>query len=375
MELIIDFILITGIVIDGIILFLLLKKENKELSQNILIVLFVFMLFELIFSYTFLHEIYFMKSISIIFSSSISWVLGPLVYLYIKSLYIDQDKLIRKNLIHFTPYIFIVLLKFISYFMYYEPLTDKFTYLELFEKRWIFEIILPNIHFIIYLLLTLRLFYRFKMAIKSNYSNLSEHDFTWIKYMIMGFLLIISIDTLYIVILGSYSLYGFYMTIITMIIVIIYLGYYGINQSRILFPDFLITEQINNDISTNKNQLSSLDIKEIEALKLKLEYVFENDKPYLDQDLTLKKLSDTIDITDKKLSTLLNQYMNISFYDYINKYRVEAFKEKMKSKDNEKYSLLGLAYDCGFNSKSSFLRIFKKETELTPSKYKKLNKL
>ena len=53
-------------------------------------------------------------------------------------------------------------------------------------------------------------------------------------------------------------------------------------------------------------------------LRLRLEYVIENDKPYLDEDLTLKKLADKIHVTDKQLSTLLNQYMNVSFYDLIN---------------------------------------------------------
>ena len=373
MELIIDFILITGIVIGSLILFFLFKKDKKELPQYLLIVLFLFLLCEFIISYFFLHEIYFIKLPSIIFSSAITWFLGPLIFLYIKSLFTDEEKLLKKNLIHFIPYVANLLLKSIIYIIYFPSDIDIATYKQIFEKKWVLDVVLSDLYFILYLLLTLRMFYRFKKAIKSNYSNLTEHDFTWLKYMLFGYLLVMIIDT-FISIIGLYSLYGFYIAITTTVIVIIYLGYYGINQSKILLPDFLIIEEIDNEIDTkkaNKNQLSYSSNQEIKELKLSLENVLKNDKPYLDENLTLKKLADLIPTSDKKLSTLLNQYMDISFYDIINKQRVEAVKEKMIAENSKKYSLMGIAYDCGFNSKSSFIRTFKKETGFSPSEYKK----
>ncbi len=373
MELIIDFILITGIVIGSLILFFLFKKDKKELPQYLLIVLFLFLLCEFIISYFFLHEIYFIKLPSIIFSSAITWFLGPLIFLYIKSLFTDEKKLIKKNLIHFIPYVVNLVLKSIIYIIYFPSDIDNATYMQIFEKKWVLDVVLSDLYFILYLLLTLRMFYRFKKAIKSNYSNLTEHDFIWLKYMLFGYLLVMSVDT-FISIIGLYSLYGFYITIITTVIVIIYLGYYGINQSRILLPDFLIIEEVDNEGDTkkaNKNQLSHSSDQEIKELKLSLENILKNDKPYLDENLTLKKLADLIPTSDKKLSTLLNQYMDISFYDIINKQRVEAVKEKMIAENSKKYSLMGIAYDCGFNSKSSFIRTFKKETGFSPSEYKK----
>jgi AraC-like DNA-binding protein len=220
---------------------------------------------------------------------------------------------------------------------------------------------------------------KYKKVIKLNFSNISEHDFNWIKIMLIGYLFTISID-IFFSLVTAYSLYDFYATMIIMTIVTIYLGYYGVNQSRILLPDFLVHEVTCNEGITLyedltkkniKHQLSYSSDQEIEDLKLRLENVLRIDMPYLDENLTLKKLADMIPTSDKKLSTLLNQFMNISFYDLINKYRVEAIKGKMISEDNKKYTLLGLAYDCGFSSKSSFIRIFKKETGIPPSEYKK----
>jgi len=213
------------------------------------------------------------------------------------------------------------------------------------------------------------MFYRFKEAIKSNYSNWTEHDFVWIKDMLIGYLIVISVDT-FISIMGSYSLYGFYVTMIATVIVITYLGYYGINQSRILLPEFLVVEAVDNKKS-NKNQLSNSSEQEIEELKTMLENVLQNENPYLDENLSLRKLADMLSTTDKNLSTLLNQFMGISFYDLINKRRVEAVKKMIAKETSDKYSLMGIAYECGFNSKSSFIRAFKKETGLSPSEYKK----
>jgi len=95
------------------------------------------------------------------------------------------------------------------------------------------------------------------------------------------------------------------------------------------------------------------------------------EKAYLDENLTLSKLAELIPTTDKKLSTFLNQHLNITFYDMINAYRVESVKEKLLSNNYNNLTLLGIAYESGFNSKSSFNRIFKKETGLSPSEYKK----
>ena len=209
---------------------------------------------------------------------------------------------------------------------------------------------------------------------KSNYSNLTERDFGWIKHLLIGSGIVISIDlilSLYQYISDYLDIDHGYITVIAMILLISYLGYYGINQSKVLLPDFLIHDNTPETIKKERiHHLSNLTDEELSKLKLKLEQILKNEKPYLDEELTLVKLAQLIPTTDKKLSALLNQYMNVSFYDIINTYRVEVVKEKMGSTKYENYTLLGIAYECGFSSKTSFNRIFKKETGLSPSEYK-----
>jgi len=97
-------------------------------------------------------------------------------------------------------------------------------------------------------------------------------------------------------------------------------------------------------------------------LWLKLDNLFEVEKVYLDEKLTLYKLAKKIQTTDKKLSFLLNKSMNTTFYDYVNSFRVEAVKLKLVSEKSKKFTILAIAHECGFNSKASFNRIFKKST-------------
>lgn len=126
----------------------------------------------------------------------------------------------------------------------------------------------------------------------------------------------------------------------------------------------------NKPSAKNGSKIEYLQKEEVSELLKTLNNVIEIEKPYLKQELTLSGLAELISTSDKKLSALLNHSLSISFYDYINRFRVEAVKEKLELEEYEKYSLVGIAYTCGFNSKSSFYRAFKKETGISPTIYK-----
>jgi AraC-like DNA-binding protein len=155
---------------------------------------------------------------------------------------------------------------------------------------------------------------------------------------------------------------GGYITLFSIVIFISYLGYNGLNESRVLIPAFLL----------QKNETIEVSFTDDEVLQLeqKINDLIEKDKLYLDETLNLKSLSDSLNISDKKLSAFLNNQLNTKFNDYINFYRVEEVKQKLKSDDYNKFTLLAIANECGFNSKASFYRIFKKHTGYSPATYK-----
>ena len=109
--------------------------------------------------------------------------------------------------------------------------------------------------------------------------------------------------------------------------------------------------------------------------KIKLEQLMLNHHPYTSENITLRSLAETIDLHANKLSWLLNEVLGKNFNEYINGLRVEAFKKKALEAAFSNYSLLGIAYECGFNSKSVFNEFFKKTVGMTPSNWlKKQNK-
>ena len=86
--------------------------------------------------------------------------------------------------------------------------------------------------------------------------------------------------------------------------------------------------------------------------------------------LTLPMLSRMIDVSPHYLSQVINEKLNKSFFDYINEYRVQETKEALTSSKSERFSILGIAMDAGFNSKSAFYNAFKRHTGMTPSQFK-----
>ena len=94
------------------------------------------------------------------------------------------------------------------------------------------------------------------------------------------------------------------------------------------------------------------------------------DKIHLDNDLTLDKLADYLNIDSAELSSILNHEMNTNYYHLINLHRVEEVKKKLQEDDSRFFTLLAIAFDCGFNSKSTFNRVFKEFTGKSPKEFK-----
>jgi AraC-like DNA-binding protein len=150
---------------------------------------------------------------------------------------------------------------------------------------------------------------------------------------------------------------------------VILIGYFGLKQKVIFSSEDLIV--VNKEIKIQtKYSGSRLSDSEAKQYNEKLTDYMKSAKPYLNPDLSLPQLASELNITSHYLSQVINEQFNLNFFDFVNGYRVEAFKEKITETEFRNYSLLGIAFECGFNSKSAFNRIFKKYTGITPSQYK-----
>lgn len=110
---------------------------------------------------------------------------------------------------------------------------------------------------------------------------------------------------------------------------------------------------------------------ECEELKRRIEKLMKKERPYVNKNLKMADVAAQLQTTTNAVSYVLNQYMQKSYNDFINAYRVEEFKRLVDSGASERYTLTALYEQCGFGSQASFFRIFKKFTGITPSEYLK----
>lgn len=368
-----NFLIIAGIVFNLLILIIIVRGKERKFSNKVLALLFVVILSTFILFYAILNKIRWLF-LSIFIPDDIgTLVFGPLIFLYVLTIIRPSRATFKAHFLFYLPALIHLVVFTIPCFIALVNRNPQLAYIEAMAPYVSFEMF----YSLVFCLVSYRRLSQHQLLIRENYSNLDRKNLEWIKRLLIGAMLIIFIDlstTFYEVIWGEPIWNIGYVTVLPLVFVVGSLGYYGVSQSQVLIPDFLFNEppaKPQEEIKEQSKPLVETTSDEQTQLKQMLREIMNIQEPFLDENLTLTKLASYLDVTDKKLSTLLNQHMNVSFYDYVNGYRIEAVKKKMANTGYDHYTLLALAFDSGFSSKTSFNRIFKKNVGLSPSEYKK----
>jgi AraC-like DNA-binding protein len=142
-------------------------------------------------------------------------------------------------------------------------------------------------------------------------------------------------------------------------------SYFGIRQPT------LFTENESRIPEKARYGRSGLNDKSAADYAEKIHAHMKAEKPFLNPELTLNDVADHLHISRHHITQVLNEHIQKNFYTYINEYRLEEIKKRLIDPAYQSLTLLAIAYDCGFNSKSAFNSIFKKSTGMTPSEYRK----
>lgn len=347
---------------------LLFRKKENILSNRFLAIVFLLCSIELISGVYYLGDYYKNYPIFIGLTNGFAYLFGPLLYFYIYFIEPDNKLNPQKFLIHFIPFI-------IAYLFYLIPILgastdDKFQFIQVqfaFNTQTKILGTFAPFHASIYIFFLLVEVKKIIKSIKYNYSTLEFINLYWLKYFFYGLLMQAIIIILLHIFETSFDFDIKYIMLFSIAIFMILAGYISLRQPDV--KSFLV-EPIASTNSKKEYKNPTIKKDQVDLLITKLKSVLENDKLYLNPKLSLKDLSDKTDISTHNLTEIINTQLNKSFYELINSYRVNEVKRLISIDKQKTYSLLALAYEAGFSSKTSFNTIFKKTVNMTPSEYR-----
>jgi AraC-like DNA-binding protein len=214
-----------------------------------------------------------------------------------------------------------------------------------------------------------------KKTIMQLASNIEEIDLKWLEMIVKFILVLLVLWAIDINFENSANHFSFLNALL--LVGVFAISFYSLKQKEVY--SFISTKNIEineiiNDVQITENQIDKKKLvsdEKLEVNKNELTRIMDDEKPFLDSELTLMKLAAKLNSTPHQLSYIINTGFNENFYQFINRYRVEEAKKIILDPKMDHLSFVGIGFEVGFNSKSVFNTMFKKISGFTPSQYKR----
>jgi AraC-like DNA-binding protein len=371
----VNFFIISGLIQNFILAGILFFKQgerplaNRFLSKTILIVN-IHLAYLMVLDTNLDNMFPFLLWIPYSFLSAI----GPLILFYTKAL-TDADFSISKiNGKHFIPVVLEVGLQAIM-------IVQSILSGELLYNTPLYFYVTPLLYLWVagsifyYLRLSLGIINNHEVWLLRNFSNLKEVTLIWLRKLIIyyrllwvvwvsfviAFLLFFRFQLMYLVIVLA-----LYLLMLILIYLTFWIGLEGLGRGN------LILIKGTEEKAANKN-FSRLTQHEIQDHIERINQLMTMEKIYLNENLNLKEFALQLKADPNLISFILNNHLNSNFYDFVNRYRIEEVKNKLNNPQYKHLTLLGIALESGFNSKTTFNRVFKQATGITPTEFQKRN--
>ncbi len=278
-----------------------------------------------------------------------AYLFGPLLYFYIQSITNQSYSFRVGELIHFLPFAIAITLMLVLIYGFEIVPGGNYTRLGVI------------IHSMIYIFISIHYLKNRGISLKSLFDLKNPHDF--IKFLLVCYIMLwlVNVQIFAIIKFITFAKWCAYVSSLYSLTAFVFIN--SIAFLALIKPDLFIHKQ--------KYANSSLAVNEKDILFNKLIEFVTTSKPYLEPSLTLKKLSDDLDMPLKSISQLINEKQNQNFNDFINTFRIEESKRYMQDISCANLTIQEIFYKSGFNSKSTFNLIFKKQTGYTPLEYRR----
>ena len=301
-------------------------------------------------------------------TSPLHFLIAPLLFLYVRTS-ISRKKFENRNLLHFIPFGLCV--------VYYLPLylkggEDKLAYITAALQNyppleWRIRAVLVFFQATPYLVFTLLMIFnesrRSKDKVFGAGSAVNKLNLLWLRTFIIMILTIAAAGIFRLFFnFRAETMLLFPLCFSTMVYVAAYMA--------LKHPEALAG--VGESPPVKKYEKSNLAPERAEIYLNRLVQVMETEKLYREGDLTVQKLAERLSMPPNHLSQIINERVGQNFTDFVNSYRVKEVQEMMVDPAKKHYSLLAIAEEVGFKSKSAFNAVFKKHANMTPSEFRKI---
>lgn len=317
------------------------------------------------------------------------FLVGPIIYFYTQSLLNPSFKFSIKNALHLLPgflyLIYIVVIwiydKFIfgGYYFYKDGMDKDFD--NWYQKMGLLSMV-------IYFIISIRYYNVYKKMIFQVVSYADTILFKWIKTYLIAFLSMLLLPIVFELIglifpelksyQGSWWFFLFFSLIMYYIAITGYSNpinstipfqFSASNKNQIILLSDTFSAEQELVIDVEYETFTETNSEETSIWKNKIETIIQHETLYKNPELTLSDVAKKLETNVALISKTINQGFKMNFNDFINTYRVEEVKKAFDNGEHKKTTLLGIAYDCGFNSKATFNRAFKKNAGFSPKEY------
>ncbi len=358
------------------------RKKPQQLPDRFLAALLFLMAIEMIIYLV--RELIYHLTGYVFTTDLVPFTYGPILLLYTQSMIQENFRFRWYYWLHFIP--------FLAFLIFFPVLADKsvipvdlsqFLGTDRYQAHRIVFSVLFFLSIMIYGIIIFILIGRHQRNIRHIFSYRSEKiTLQWLKILSITFYVAYNIVFIT-AMLEVFDLFSFIdpltFSFAGLTFMAFAFNYYGLKQPAIFNhtstasdpapePEAGRTAPEHPPSIYERSGLSEADIADI---RRKIEVYFQEQQPYLQNDLTLQDIAWGMDLPRHHLTQVFTMGIWKNFYQYVNEYRLEEVKRRLVDPEYTRYSMIAIAFDAGFNSKTSFNTLFKGSTGLTPSEYQK----
>lgn len=366
------------------------RRTNPAANKLLAVAMAAFSLFIFLRVY-FAREYYLAFPHLIGVGGPLIFLFGPTHYLYTRTVSGGAETLRKTSLLHFVPFLLVLL--------YHLPFyagdgASKLAFLDRITREGppadvaLFEhLVYP--HGLLYVFLTFGLLRRHRARLRDNFSSVEHINLQWLQHFTIGIAAVWLLTTaLHLLDLAGIAVgLESSLTPLAVSCLVYGVGYMALSQPEIFLrpatprpgrmppPDAPAggagEEAVGSPVGDRGGyEKSGLTPAQAEALVQRLRRVMEEEQLFRRSELTLQELADAMSISAHNLSEVINTQAGKNFYDFVNGYRVEEVMRRLRDSRFDHLTILALAAESGFNSKSTFNAFFRRHTGLTPSQYR-----